>query len=141
MTLIHQEDSGIPRAMAKMAIRKGAWNYVKKMGPALKGYSRWHATRRVPKESAVTLAHKLPEHLDPEGQHTQSQPEAGTSLGGSGLRRTASMRGSRRRAVALVAAGALIAVASGGAPALGLKAATMVAPFLGWKLRRRRENS
>ncbi|GAQ86500.1 Lipid-binding START domain-containing protein [Klebsormidium nitens] len=136
VTLVHQEDSGIQRDMAKMAIRRGAWNFVKKMGPALEGYTHWHATQRVSKESAVSLAHRLPEHLDPGGPAARGRAESSGAEGGE-LRRSASMRGSRRRKIALVAAGALLAAASGGGPALGAKVLTMVLPVLGRKLKQR----
>lgn len=140
VTLVHAEDSGIQRDMAKMAIRRGAWNFVKKMGPALEGYTHWHATQRVPKESAVSLAHRVPEHLDPGGNTARGHAENSGREGGE-LRRSAPVRGSRRRKIALFAAGALLAAASGGGPALGAKVLTMVFPAIGWKLKQRRGRS
>lgn len=39
ITMFHQEDAGLNMEMAKLAFRKGIWNYVCKMDNALRRYS------------------------------------------------------------------------------------------------------
>lgn len=39
ITMFHQEDAGLNTEMAKLAFRKGIWNYVCKMDNALRRYS------------------------------------------------------------------------------------------------------
>ncbi|TKY64716.1 StAR-related lipid transfer protein 7 [Spatholobus suberectus] len=65
ITMFHQEDAGLNMEMAKLAFRKGIWNYVCKMDNALRRYSvrSYHLSSSV--TTSVNLMQKVPACLDP----------------------------------------------------------------------------
>ncbi|KAL3007855.1 hypothetical protein AAZX31_07G000700 [Glycine max] len=64
ITMFHQEDAGLNTEMAKLAFRKGIWNYVCKMDNALRRYSviSYHLLSSV--STSVDLMQKVPACLD-----------------------------------------------------------------------------
>ncbi|RDX71757.1 StAR-related lipid transfer protein 7, mitochondrial, partial [Mucuna pruriens] len=65
ITMFHQEDAGLNMEMAKLAFRKGIWNYVCKMDDALRRYSviSYRLTSSV--TTSLNLMQKVPACLDP----------------------------------------------------------------------------
>jgi len=57
--MVHQEDMGVQREMAKMVFRRGIWSFVQKMDMHLRRYANQcsHLDEAV---NAVSLAHKVP---------------------------------------------------------------------------------
>ncbi|KAG5016460.1 hypothetical protein GLYMA_08G226000v4 [Glycine max] len=64
ITMFHQEDAGLNTEMAKLAFRKGIWNYVCKMDNALRRYSviGYHLSSSV--TTSIDLMQKVPACLD-----------------------------------------------------------------------------
>ena len=60
LKMYHQEDGGVGREMAKVAFRRGIWNYVVKMDTQLRRYALKHAQLKIDPASAVALARKVP---------------------------------------------------------------------------------
>jgi hypothetical protein len=60
LKMYHQEDGGVQREMAKVAFRRGIWNYVVKMDTQLRRYFWNHAQLKIDPTSAVALAQKVP---------------------------------------------------------------------------------
>jgi len=58
--MIHQEDGGVQREMAKVAFRRGIWNYVAKMDTQLRRYALQHSQLKIDPVGAVALAQKVP---------------------------------------------------------------------------------
>ncbi|KAG0585118.1 hypothetical protein KC19_3G259900 [Ceratodon purpureus] len=63
LKMYHQEDGGVGREMAKVAFRRGIWNYVVKMDTQLRRYALKHAQLKIDPASAVALARKMPDGL------------------------------------------------------------------------------
>ncbi|KAL2321421.1 hypothetical protein Fmac_025800 [Flemingia macrophylla] len=61
ITMFHQEDAGLNIEMAKLAFRKGIWNYVCKMDNALRRYSDLSSSVT----TSVNLMQKVPACLEP----------------------------------------------------------------------------
>lgn len=60
--MIHQEDTGMQREMAKVAFRRGIWSYILKMDIHLRKYAL-RPNSLANEVNAVSLAHKVPEAL------------------------------------------------------------------------------
>lgn len=70
ITMFHQEDAGLNMEMAKLAFRKGIWNYVCNMDNALRRYSvRSHGLTSAVTTS-VNLMQKVPAWLNPIASNT-----------------------------------------------------------------------
>nr|KYP53852.1 hypothetical protein KK1_000015 [Cajanus cajan] len=65
ITMFHQEDAGLNIEMAKLAFRKGIWNYVCKMDNALRRYSDLSYRLSSSVTTSVNLMQKVPDCLDP----------------------------------------------------------------------------
>ncbi|GBG62799.1 hypothetical protein CBR_g32388 [Chara braunii] len=63
IVVLHREDMGLQRSMAKMGARKGTWTYVKRMDAALRLYAQREQLSMTAERSAVTLAHAVPQRL------------------------------------------------------------------------------
>jgi hypothetical protein len=57
--MVHQEDMGMHREMAKMAFRRGIWSFIQKMDLHLRQYAK-HQSHFDQGVNAVSLAHKVP---------------------------------------------------------------------------------
>jgi hypothetical protein len=62
--MVHQEDMGMHREMAKMAFRRGIWSFIQKMDLHLRQYAK-HQSHFDQGVNAVSLAHKVPFALHP----------------------------------------------------------------------------
>jgi hypothetical protein len=62
--MVHQEDMGMHREMAKMAFRRGIWSFIQKMDLHLRQYAK-HQSHFAQGVNAVSLAHKVPFALHP----------------------------------------------------------------------------
>ncbi|KAK7349057.1 hypothetical protein VNO77_06107 [Canavalia gladiata] len=70
ITMFLQEDAGLNMEMAKLAFRKGIWNYVCKMDDALRKYSTISYDISSSVTTSVNLMHKVPACLDPITSNT-----------------------------------------------------------------------
>lgn len=58
--MIHQEDGGMQREMAKVAFKRGIWSYVLKMDTQLRRYVSNYGQLKKDSVNAVSLAQKVP---------------------------------------------------------------------------------
>lgn len=55
--LVHYEDMGIPKDVAKMGVRHGMWGTVKKLHSGLRAYQLTRKTTETPLSRCATMAH------------------------------------------------------------------------------------
>jgi hypothetical protein len=125
--MIHQEDAGMQREMAKVAFRRGIWSYILKMDTQLRRYALKHAQLTIDPVSAVALAHKVPESLKAMSLSTPTVPQETTSqieeTSGDNNKQLARRASQKKLAKGLLLAGGAVFL-SQGSVSLGVKIAT-----------------
>eukprot|EP01018_Ginkgo_biloba_P026820 Gb_28994 [translate_table: standard] len=72
--VVHQEDAGLNRDMAKLAFSRGIWSYVRKMEANLRKYAQ-----RSKRPNAVALLQKVPNGIE-ESPEDAKNPTEGSSV-------------------------------------------------------------
>lgn len=125
--MIHQEDGGMQREMAKVAFKRGIWSYVLKMDTQLRRYVSNYGQLKKDSVNAVSLAQKVPESLQATyGLGSNSRQEI-TNVGyqreGSDKRQLGRQSSQRKLAKGLLLVGGAVFLSQGSA-SLGAKIAT-----------------
>lgn len=125
LKMYHQEDGGVQREMAKVAFRRGIWNYVVKMDTQLRRYFWNHAQLKIDPTSAVALAQKVPEGL--QAKYNSNPTQEITTTEGSqregGSKQLVRLSSQKKLAKSLLLVGGAVFL-SQGSVSLGAKIAT-----------------
>ncbi|EFJ37542.1 hypothetical protein SELMODRAFT_270291 [Selaginella moellendorffii] len=139
--MLHREDIGVGKEMAKMAFSRGIWSYVNKMEHNLRAYkSSGLDKRRKAKPDAVTLCNEIPLELQRKDFSASSRSHS-QSYGGGSLDRASQNRSDRHKPVSFLMQSVFLlgwAVVLGhGSSSIGSKVAAAV--FMNKAVRRRRQ--
>ncbi|XP_057849666.1 uncharacterized protein LOC131060449 isoform X2 [Cryptomeria japonica] len=74
--VVHQEDAGLKREMAKLFFSKGIWSYVCKMDINLRKYAKRAKSQYIKKPNAVALMQKLPSGIEENPDNDRNPIEA-----------------------------------------------------------------
>jgi len=123
--MIHQEDGGVKRDLAKVAFRRGIWSFVTKMDTQLRRYAEQASQLKIDPVSAVSLAQKVPESLQVKygSKSTQDLTITKTSERQGGGKQLGRLSSQKRLARGLLLVGGAVFLSQGSA-SLGAKIAT-----------------
>ena len=80
VSLIHYEDMGIPKDVAKMGVRHGMWGTVKKLHSGMRAYQVMRKTTEAPLSRCAMMAH-ITTKVSIDGASPSDSDDSGSEVG------------------------------------------------------------